>query len=422
MSAAAPNPHAEPREADVVYDWNRMGDTLSPPMRRVKFVDETLRDGIQCPSVTDPGIEDKKQIVRLLAAVGVDHVDVGLPGAGPRAVADVQVLTELIRDEKLPILPQCAARTHANDIRPVIEISERTGVPIEVMAFLGTSPIRLYAEGWDEAVLEQRTRESVRMAKQAGLPCTFVTEDTIRSHPETLRRLFTAAIEEGADGLCVCDTVGHATPNGVFNLVHYTRTLIRSLGTQTRVDWHGHNDRGFGLGNALSAIEAGADRVHGTVLGMGERVGNTPLDLFLVNLRLLGVIDNDLSRLAELVDLASQACVWPIPVNYPVFGKDAFRTGTGVHAAAVIKALKKGHDWLADSVYSGVPARWFGRSQQIEIGHMAGDSNILYWLSSRGLPTTPELVGAIRERAKSTSRVLDDAEVMEVVERVSALG
>jgi 2-isopropylmalate synthase len=422
MSAAAPAPHAEPREADVVYDWNRMGDTVSPPLRRVKFVDETLRDGIQCPSVTDPGIEDKKQIVRLLAAVGVDHVDVGLPGAGPRAVADVRVLTELIRDEKLPILPQCAARTHANDIRPVIEISEKTGVPIEVMAFLGTSPIRLYAEGWDEAVLEQRTRESVRMAKQAGLPCTFVTEDTIRSHPETLRRLFTAAIEEGADGLCVCDTVGHATPNGVFNLVHYTRTLIRSLGTQTRVDWHGHNDRGFGLGNALSAIEAGADRVHGTVLGMGERVGNTPLDLVLVNLRLLGVIDNDLSRLAELVDLASQACVWPIPVNYPVFGKDAFRTGTGVHAAAVIKALKKGHDWLADSVYSGVPARWFGRAQQIEIGHMAGDSNILYWLSSRGLPTTPELVGAIRERAKATSRVLDDAEVMEVVERVAALG
>jgi 2-isopropylmalate synthase len=421
MSAAAPAPHAEPREADVVYDWNRMGDTVSPPLRRVKFVDETLRDGIQCPSVTDPGIEDKKQIVRLLSAVGVDHVDVGLPGAGPRAVADVRVLTELIRDEKLPILPQCAARTHANDIRPVIEISEKTGVPIEVMAFLGTSPIRLYAEGWDEAVLEQRTRESVRMAKQAGLPCTFVTEDTIRSHPETLRRLFTAAIEEGADGLCVCDTVGHATPNGVFNLVHYTRTLIRSLGTQTRVDWHGHNDRGFGLGNALSAIEAGADRVHGTVLGMGERVGNTPLDLFLVNLRLLGVIDNDLSRLAELVDLASQACVWPIPVNYPVFGKDAFRTGTGVHAAAVIKALKKGHDWLADSVYSGVPARWFGRAQQIEIGHMAGDSNILYWLSSRGLPTTPELVGAIRERAKATSRVLDDAEVMEVVERVAAL-
>ena len=406
---------AEPREADVIYDWNRLGDAISPPMRRVKFVDETLRDGIQCPSVTDPGIEDKQRIVRLLAAVGVDYVDVGLPGAGPRAVADVTVLTELIRDEKLSLLPQCAARTHANDIRPIIEISEKTGVPIEVMAFLGASPIRLYAEGWDVDLLEKRTRESVRMAKQAGLPCTFVTEDTVRSHPETLRRLFVAAIEEGADGLCVCDTVGHATPNGVFNLVHYTRSIIRSLGTNTRVDWHGHNDRGFGLGNALTAIEAGADRVHGTVLGMGERVGNTPLDLFLVNLRLLGVIDNDLSQLGELVDLASEACRWPIPVNYPVFGKDAYRTGTGVHAAAVIKALRKGHTWLADSVYSGVPASWFGREQQIEIGHMAGDSNIIYWLTSRGYEAEASLVSAVRDLAKSTSRVLDNDEVLAVV-------
>jgi len=402
-------------EADVVYDWNRMGDTISPPMRRVQFVDETLRDGIQCPSVTDPNIEDKMRIVRLLDAVGVDHVDVGLPGAGPRAVADVTVLAQMIRDEGLRIRPQCAARTHANDIRPVIEISEKVGIPIEVMAFLGTSPIRLYAEGWDEAVLEERTRASVAMAKSAGIPCTFVTEDTVRSHPETLRRLFEAAIEEGADGLCVCDTVGHATPNGVFNLVHFTRNLIRGLGTSTRVDWHGHNDRGFGLGNALSAIEAGADRVHGTVLGMGERVGNTPLDLFLVNLRLLGVINNDLSKLAELVDLASEACHWPIPVNYPVFGKDAFRTGTGVHAAAVIKAIRKGHAWLADSVYSGVPAGWFGREQLIEIGHMAGDSNIIFWLQKRGIEAHPDLVRAIRDTAKATSRVLDDAEVHAVI-------
>ena len=223
-------------------------------------------------------------------------------------------------------------------------------------------------------------------------------------------------MEEGVDGLCVCDTVGHATPNGVYNLVHFTKDLIRGLGTDTRVDWHGHNDRGFGLGNALSAIEAGADRVHGTVLGMGERVGNTPLDLMLMNLKLLGIHEGDLSSLADLVDLASKSCDWPIPVNYPVFGKDAFRTGTGVHAAAVIKALNKGDDWLADSVYSGVPASWFGRAQEIEIGHMAGDSNIIYWLKSRGIEATDDLVSAIRAKAKSTNRVLEEAEVMSVVE------
>ena len=406
--------------ADVIYDWNSMGDTISPPLRRVEFVDETLRDGIQCPSVTDPDIESKKEIVRLLDAVGVNHCDLGLPGAGPRAVEDVKTLARVIRDEGLSIRAQCAARTHPNDIRPIIEASEHVGIPIEVMTFLGTSPIRLYAEGWDEDLLEKRARTAVRMTKDAGLPCTFVTEDTIRSRPETLRRLFTAAVEEGADGLCLCDTVGHATPNGVFNLVHFAKNLVRGMGTDTRIDWHGHDDRGFGLGNALSAIEAGADRVHGCILGVGERVGNTPLDLFLVNLRLLGVIDHDLSKLGPLVDLVSEACEVPVPVSYPVFGKDAFRTGTGVHAAAVIKAIDKGDDWLADQVYSGVPASWFGRQQEIEIGHMAGDSNIKYWLRSRGIPVDDGLVSAIRSLAKSTNRLLENSEVQAVVERWQA--
>ena len=404
----------------VIYDWNVEGHTVTPPLRKVEYVDETLRDGIQCPSVTDPPIEAKMQMVRLLDAAGVHHVDIGLPGAGPRAVEDCIVLAEMIRDEKLEIRAMCAARTHPNDIRPIIEVSQKSGIQIEAMTFLGTSPIRLYAEGWDENLLEERTRAAVRMCKDAGLLNTFVTEDTVRSHPGTLRRLFTAAVEEGVDGLCVCDTVGHATPNGVYNLVHFTKDLIRGLGTDTRVDWHGHNDRGFGLGNALSAIEAGADRVHGTVLGMGERVGNTPLDLMLMNLKLLGIHEGDLSDLAELVDLASRSCNWPIPVNYPVFGKDAFRTGTGVHAAAVIKALNKGDDWLADSVYSGVPASWFGRAQEIEIGHMAGDSNIIYWLKSRGIEVTDGLVTAIRTKAKSTNRVLDESEVMAVVNEAGA--
>jgi 2-isopropylmalate synthase len=404
---------------EVIYDWNVEGSTVSPPMGAVEYLDETLRDGIQCPSVTDPPIEAKLEIVRLLDSVGVQHLDIGLPGAGPRAVADCILIAELIRDEGLSIRPACAGRTHPNDIKAIIEVSQRTGVEIEALAFLGTSPIRLYTEGWDEELLEKRTRTAIQMCKEANLPVTFVTEDTTRSHPETLRRLFSAAIEEGADGLCVCDTVGHATPNGVFNLIHFTKSIVQELGTQTRIGWHGHNDRGFGLGNALSAIEAGANRVHGTVLGMGERVGNTPLDLMLMNLKLLGFHDGDLSGLAELVDLASKACDWPIPVNYPVFGKDAFRTGTGVHAAAVIKAIKKGDDWLADAVYSGVPASWFGRSQEIEIGHMAGDSNIVYWLTSRNIEATDEMVSAIRVLAKSTNRVLEEDEVMVVVQQVN---
>lgn len=406
---------SEPLESEVIFDWNVRGEFQPAPARKVLIVDETMRDGVQCPSVTDPPIEAKLDMLRLMAKVGVDCVDIGLPGAGPRAVADVTRLAELIRDEKLPISPNCAARTHANDITPIIEITQKTGVMIEVMAFLGASPIRLYAEGWDVDLLEKRTRDSIRLAKKAGHVATFVTEDTTRADPATLRRLFLAAIEEGADGLCLCDTCGHATDTGVRNLIAFARSVIAESGRDVRIDWHGHNDRGYGLSNAIVACDAGADRVHGCVLGVGERVGNTSLDQLLVNLKLMGWHDGDLTSLGDLVDLTSRACQVPIPVSYPVFGKDAFRTGTGVHAAAVIKALSKGADWLADRVYSGVPAGWFGRRQVIEISHMAGDSNIVFWLKERGYEPTEARVAAIRTLAKAGNRVLEEEEILATI-------
>lgn len=404
-----------PTEAELIYDWNLQGDKVSPPLRRVQYVDETLRDGIQCPSVTDPPIEDKLTMIRLMDSLGIDHVDVGLPGAGQRAVDDCTVMVEMIRDEGLAIKPQCAARTHPNDIRPILEISQKTGHPVEVMAFLGASPIRLYTEGWDESLLEERTRASVKMAKSAGLEVSFVTEDTVRSQPKLLNRLFTAALEEGADGLTLCDTVGHATPDGVYNLIHFTRNIIRAQGADCRIDWHGHDDRGHSLPNGLMAIEAGADRVHGTILGIGERVGNTPLDLFLVNLKLLGVEQGDLGKMAELVELVSKACKVPIPPSYPVFGRDAFRTGTGVHAAAVVKAMSRGDDWLADRIYSGVPAGWFGLKQIIEVGHYSGMSNVQAWLLGHGYDTTDALCQTVFNAAKSTNRLLEDHEIHEIV-------
>ncbi|MEC7985914.1 MAG: 2-isopropylmalate synthase [Myxococcota bacterium] len=394
-------------EKNVIYDWNQMGDVHSPPMSKVSLFDETLRDGIQCPSATDPSIDKKLEILRLLDKNGVDSADIGLPGAGPRAVEDVRILVEAIRDEGMSIRPAAAARTHPNDIKPIIEISQQTGFPIEIYAFLGSSPIRLYTEGWDESRLEKLTRDAVKLGKSANLPFCFVTEDTVRSNPQTLNRLFPAAIEEGADRLCLCDTVGHATPNGVFNLVYFAKNLIRAMGTETKIDWHGHSDRGLSLPNALNAIEAGVDRVHGTILGIGERVGNTNLDLLLVNLKLLGVIDNDLSFLSKLVDSVAHATDWTVPVNYPVFGRDAFRTGTGVHAAAVIKALRKGDPLLADLIYSGVPASWFGKEQEIEIGPMAGNSNIIYWLEKNGYSSEEANVQRLRQAAKSTDRILE---------------
>lgn len=404
-----------PPEADTIYDWNLNGERISPPMRPIEYFDETLRDGIQCPSVQDPPIEAKMEMIRLMSGLGVHHVDVGLPGAGKRAVEDCTTLAEMIRDEGLAIKPTCAARTHPSDIQPIIDISQHVGIGIEVMAFLGTSPLRLYAEGWEESLLEQRTRDAVKLAKGADLQCTFVTEDTVRSHPKLLAQLWNAALEEQVDGLCLCDTVGHATPDGVFNLIHFARNIIRAAGTDTRIDWHGHNDRGHALPNALMAIEAGADRIHGTVLGMGERVGNTALDLLMVNLKLLGHETGDLRKLVDLVELASASCHVPIPPSYPVFGHDAFRTGTGVHAAAVIKAQRKGHTWLADRIYSGVPAGWFGRDQIIEVGHYSGASNVVAWLKAHDIEATEGLVDAVMTRAKAGNRLLEEQEILAVV-------
>jgi len=401
-----------------IHDWN--DDRFSLPNWRegIEFYDESLRDGIQSPSATDPSIEDKERILALQDIVGIQHTDIGLPGAGQRAVDDVTHLAKFARDEKLKINLTCAARTHPNDINPIIQISQDVGVPIEVMAFLGSSPIRLFAEGWDTQRLVDLTGAAVKLATDSGNPCTFVTEDTVRSTPETLRTLFEVALGEGAKGLCICDTVGHATPDGVHNIIRWVKDTVIELGyPDTVIDWHGHNDRGLGLVNAIAAAQAGAKRIHGTILGVGERVGNTMIDLLLVNMRLLGVQwDGDLSRLGEYAKLGAAATSTPLPFNYPVFGTDAFRTGTGVHAAAIIKALKKGDPELADAVYSGVPAGMFGLHQAIEVGHMGGRSNVIFWLKYRNIEPEEGLVDSIFDAAKATSRVLTDAEVMSLVE------
>ncbi len=399
----------------LIHDWNADPDTDSATSAwaRVGVHDETLRDGLQGPSVSDPTLEAKARLVRLLDALGVESLDVGLPGAGPRAVADVHALVRLIRDEGLRIRPGVACRTVAADIRPAIAVAEATGVPLQAMCFLGTSPLRQVAERWDVRVLERLTRTAVRLAADGGLEPWFVTEDTIRSEPDTLRRLFSAAIEEGAVGLVLCDTVGHATPDGTRRLVRWTRALLDELGVahRVRLDWHGHDDRGLSLANSLAAAEAGVARVHACLLGIGERVGNTALDQVLVNQALARGGRADLRPLLEAVRLVSDATDTPIAPTYPVFGADAFRTATGVHAAAVIKALKLGRTDLADAVYSGVPARMVGLQQQIGVSFMSGASNVRWWLEQHGHEATPGRVEALLAAAKASRRLLSDAEL-----------
>ncbi len=406
--------------SELIYDWNQMDAGRLRPTGQVLLNDETLRDGLQSPSVRDPSIEEKIQILHLMEALGINSLDLGLPGAGPRAAADCEALAREIARHKMKIRANCAARTHEHDIRPIAEIVQRTGLNIQAATFIGSSPIRRYTEGWTEDFLLETTEKAVKYTVSLGLDSMYVTEDTTRCDPEMVKRLYRVAISCGARAIVICDTAGHATPMGAFALVRFVLDeVIKPSGENIRVDWHGHCDRGLAVANSIAALTAGAECVHACALGIGERVGNTQMDQVLVNLKLMGVSpwgEQDLTKLKEYCQAVSKATGVPIPANYPVVGEDAFRTATGVHAAAVIKAYRKKDTELANAVYSGVPSQMFGLEQVIDVGPMSGKSNVLYWLERHGLPATDDVVERVFNRAKASDHTLSEAEIRECVE------
>lgn len=396
---------------DLVHDWN----AEAPASGRMPLIhDETLRDGLQSPSVTDPELAAKRDLLHRLARLGVHAVNLGMPGAGPKALAGVKALLSEIRDHRLPLSPTVAVRTLEADLSLVAEIQQRVGLPLEAGAFLGSSAVRMDAEGWDLTHLVDLARTAVAFCRREQVPVMLVTEDTTRARPEHLQAIYGAALEEGAQGICLADTCGHATPQGARRLVEFVRREI--LGVRPiRLDWHGHNDRGLGLANALAAFEAGVDRLHATVLGIGERCGNVPLDQLLTNLALMDLWDGELIDLPALGERVAQLCGMAVPANYPVLGRDAFRTGTGVHAAAIVKALHRGDVGLADLVYSAVPAARLGRRQEIEIGPVAGHHNVTFWLERNGYDPSPDRVERILALAKRSRRILGEEEIRSVL-------
>jgi 2-isopropylmalate synthase len=406
--------------SDLIYDWNKNHPPGLKPPGPVLLNDESLRDGLQSPSVRDPSIAEKIEILHLMEALGIDSLDLGLPGAGPRAVEAVTALAREIVSSKLKIRANCAARTHESDIRPIAEIVQKTGLRIEAATFIGSSPIRRFTEGWTDDFLLQTTEKAVKYAVSLGLDVMYVTEDTSRCDPETVKRLYTTAINCGARAICICDTAGHATPMGALALVRFViAECVKPSGENIRVDWHGHSDRGLAIANSLAAIVGGANCIHGCAIGLGERVGNTQIDQMLVNLKLMEIAPwdhQDLTKLKQYCQAVSRATGVPIPANYPVVGDDAFRTATGVHAAAIIKAYHKDDVVLANTVYSGVPSHLFGLEQIIDVGPMSGKSNVFWWLERRGIPATDELVDRVYQRAKQSDHTLSEAEMMECVE------
>lgn len=398
---------------ELIYDWNAL--EAPPKPERIELNDETLRDGLQSPSAIDPPLEKKIEALHLMAPLGIQNANIAMP-TGPRAKEDAIALAREIAKHKLAVHPNCAARTVVADVQAVVDVSQAAGIPVEASTFIGSSAIRKLAEGWDLDTMLHHTEQAVTFAVKHNLPVMFVTEDTTRAHPAILKRLYRTAIECGAYRITLADTVGHSTPHGVHQLVRFIRDDVLQGYDHIKVDWHGHNDRGLAVINSLAALEAGADCVQGSILGIGERVGNAALDQILVNLKLLGWIENDLSQLPEYCHLVARYWGALLPFNYPVMGRDAFRTSTGVHAAAVVKAKQKGDEFLANRIYSSVPAEWVGRKQEIEIGPASGHHNVEYWLHIHGIQSSPQLVQAILERAKCSRTVLTEREVMEIIE------
>ncbi|MCY2955837.1 MAG: 2-isopropylmalate synthase [Planctomycetota bacterium] len=403
------------RIEELIHDWNSQ-DGGTRPQRPIQFDDETLRDGLQSPAVTDPPLAQKLELLELMDKLGIHTANLGLPGAGGRPREDILSMALHIKAQRLSIGANVACRTVTSDIEPVVEITQRAGMPIEVCAFIGSSYIRQYAEDWTLEMMLQNTRQALTFARNHQLPVMYVTEDTTRARPETIRALYETAIELGARRLCVCDTVGHATPQGARAVVKFVRELADQHDKTIGIDWHGHRDRDLGIANCLAAIEAGADRVHGTALGVGERAGNAPMDLLLVNCRLQGWIQNDLTTLPKYVRAAAKALCVDIPHNYPVLGADAFETGTGVHAAAVVKAYRKGDVALADAVYSGVPAHMVGLQQHIAVGPMSGKSNASFALEKLGIDPTEQRVQMVLAAGKSSKRLLTADEIRAAIQ------
>lgn len=404
------------------YDWNDVTGSSAPrgrPDRPVELNDETLRDGLQASYVRMPSCGERVHLLHLMDALGIDAANIGLPGARGVIREDTLTLAKAIARDGLRLRPNCAARTTVEDVRPIVEIAQLAGIAIEACLFIGSSPIHMDVRGWKIDELLAKEIPSVDFAVRERLSVMFVTEDTTRSHPDDLRRLYCTAADHGAQRICISDTVGHAVPDGVARLVRFVRDSLDAAGHRdVKIDFHGHMDRGLGMWNAITAYASGADRIHGTALGIGERSGNAPMDQILVNLWLLGWIDRDLAALREYVDAASAATDVAIPPNYPICGRGAFETGTGVHADAIVKALDRGDMELADRVYSAVPSRLVGREQVIRVGPNSGRSNVTWWLRRHGIEATEPRVAWILAAAKTSDHLLDDVEIEGILQRM----
>ncbi|MFE7978120.1 LeuA family protein [Streptomyces shenzhenensis] len=403
---------------DVWFTWNdtTTAHTEPGPAPAGILFDETLRDGLQAPHVHRPTLEQKLNFVDHMVRSGVRSADLGFPGSDPSAARECVQLAQHIADNRLALRAGFAGRTHPSDVNAICEVGQQAGIAVEAYAFIGVSPIRQYVEGWDIEVIRQAVRRSAEECRRGGAEFVLVLEDAVRCTPEILTAVYDVAVETGTRRLTLCDTVGAAVPEGAEALIRFTQRYFADREHLVELEWHGHNDRGLALANSLTALALGCARVHGTILGVGERAGNTSLDQLMVNSQLDGSHTYDLTSLRAYCDYAAPLLGVDVPQNYPALGRDVFRTSAGVHASAILKAHEKGSITLKDGVYAGVPARLLGREQEVLIDAASGASNVKYWLTVHGHGTDDaSLIKRVLERAKASDVPLTDDEIGQIL-------
>jgi len=406
----------ESARKDIWFTWNAPRSTVAPAGI---FFDETLRDGLQAANIPIPTLEQKLRIVEHMARCGIRCADLGFPGSSAHARHECTELARHIVASGHPIVPGYAGRTHPADIAAISAVAQDAGTAVDAYLFIGVSPIRQYVEDWSLARILGNIRDSAAACARDGIEFVLVLEDTVRCTPDVLRQVYDTAVDVGVRRVTLCDTVGAATPDGTRALIRFSAAHFAGRGHPVGLEWHGHNDRGLALANSLTALEAGCVRVHGTILGVGERAGNASLDQLLLNSHLYAHGTHDLMAVREYCEYAAGVLDVDVPENYPAMGRDVFKTSAGVHATAILKAHEKGDAAVKDSVYSAVPASLLGRQQEVLIDSSSGANNVRYWLTTNGFAHDTEVIRKVLETAKADRNPLDDERIRSIIAGVN---
>ena len=392
----------------LVYDWNQSEG--NPKV--VSLCDETLRDGLEGGVNRLPSLDEKLELLSLAHSSGIGDVMVGFPGQ-EIAYREALEICKGVSAKGLNTRLGLLGRMVEADIEAIDRIRQASGCSVVAHLFIPCSPIRRFVDQWDIDELERLTRLGVRLANQLGLPVNFSPEDTSRAEPKVVEHLCQVAVEEGATEITVCDTVGYLTPLGTSKLVQHLRHFLDTKVGKVRLDFHGHNDRGLALANSLAAVAAGADCIQGTVLGIGERAGNAPLDLVMINLQMQGLWNCDtLVNLKEYCLEVARLCNLSIPDKYPVFGKQSFSTQMGVHASAILKAKRHHNGELATCVYSGVDPNLVGLNYDVQVGPFSGRANVKFLMHQHNITLADEAIDHILEKARTENRILTKTEIL----------